>query len=165
MLFRSRDESIEWVGDFPSNHRPAARLYADHFLVGPVARSRGAAALLTFGFVPLRTAGLPVAMHVLSVRHRRTWARPGAWYRRFALRNGFRRASLVIANSRWTAAQLGPLRSPLLISPEGVDHGRFRPDAPAGGALPPNWPREYVLWASNFYSYKRAPLEIGRAHV
>lgn len=154
------DPGVEVVRNFPANDRRLARLWVDHFRVGPAARSRGAAALLTFGFVPFRTGGLPVAMHVLSVRHRSTLGGPGAWYRRFALRSGSHRASLVIANSRWTAAQIGRVRSPVLVSHEGVDHNRFRPDAPAGDALPPNWPREYVLWASNFYSYKRAPLAI-----
>lgn len=155
------DAGVEVVRDFPANDRRAARLWADHFRVGPAARARGAAALLTVGFVPVRTAGLPVAMHVFSLHHRRPGGGAGARYRRWAVGRGLARAALVIANSRWTAAQLGPVAAPLVVSHEGVDHARFRPDAPAGGpALPASWPREYVLWASNFYPYKRAPLAI-----
>lgn len=154
------DPGVEVVRDFPANDRRAARLWADHFRVGPAARARGAAALLTVGFVPVRTAGLPVAMHVFSLHHRRPGGGPGAWYRRWAVRRGLSRAALVIANSQWTAAQLGPVAAPLLVSPEGVDHGRFQPEAAGAPGLPASWPREYVLWASNFYAYKRAPLAV-----
>ncbi len=154
------DPEVEVVRDFPANDRRAARLWADHFRVGPAARARGAAALLTVGFVPVRTAGLPVAMHVFSLHHRRPGGGPGAWYRRWAVRRGLDRAALVIANSQWTAAQLGPVAAPVLVSHEGVDHGRFRPEAAGMPVLPASWPREYVLWASNFYAYKRAPLAV-----
>lgn len=154
------DPGVEVVRDFPANDRRAARLWADHFRVGPAARARGAEALLTIGFVPVRAAGLPVAMHVLSLHHRRPGGGPGVWYRRWAVRRGLEQAALVIANSRWTAAQLGPVAAPLLVSPEGIDHGQFRQGSVEAPELPASWPREYILWVSNFYAYKRAPLAI-----
>ncbi len=162
-LWEIADERVEVVRDFPANDRRAARLCADHFFVAAAAKARGAAALLTVGFVPLRTAGLPVMMQLFSMHHQRAGGGWGAWYRRRAVRRGLARAALVIVNSRWTAAQLGPVRAPVLVSHEGLDHGRFRPAADAGeGAVRARLgvPPEYVLWASNFYDYKRAPLAI-----
>ena len=133
-----------------------ARLWADHFRVAPEARRRGAAALLTVGFVPVRTAGLPVMMHVFTLHHLRPGGGLGAVYRRWAIARGLRKAALVIANSEWTAAHLGD-RERMLVSPEGLRHDEFRPDGPAGGeGLPP----EYLLWAANFYPYKRAELAL-----
>ncbi len=151
------DPRVEVVRDFPANDRRAARLWADHFLVAPAAKARGAAALLTVGFVPVRPAGLPVVMHVFSLHHLRPGGGLGAAYRRRAIARGLRRAALVVANSRWTAAQLGPTRGPVLVSHEGVQRERFTPAGPRGGAgLPP----EYLLWVSNFYAYKRAELAL-----
>lgn len=151
------DAGVDVVRDFPANNRRAARLWADHFLVAPTAKARGAAALLTVGFVPLRPAGLAVAMHVFSLHHLRRGGGLGAFYRRLAVARGLRRAALVIANSQWTADQLGPVRAPLLVSYEGVQRERFTPVGPVGGD---GWPREYLLWSSNFYSYKRAELAL-----
>ena len=161
------DPRVELVRDFPANDRLYARLWADHFRVGPAARRRGADALLTVGFVPVR-APLPVAMHVFALPRRRGAAgRAGglrALYRGQALRSGLRRAALVIANSDWTAGHLraeSPGVAPrLLRSHEGLAHAQFRPEAPPGeGAqlqrelgLPPR----YLLWVSNFYPYKQA---------
>ncbi len=65
------DPRVAVVRNFPANDRRAARLVADHFRVAPEAKRRGAAALLTVGFVPLRTAGLPVVMHVFTLHHQR----------------------------------------------------------------------------------------------
>jgi glycosyltransferase involved in cell wall biosynthesis len=183
------DARVTVVRGFPANDRRAARLWADHFCVAAAAKARGAAALLTVGFVPVRTAGLPVVMHVFSVHHLRRsegvrsgsgagWAGMGAMYRRWAVARGLRRAALVIVNSRWTAAQVGGqmkgnldwehgqaarATGGVLVSYEGMDHGRFRPEAEAGEAAVRarvGLPAEYVLWASNFYGYKRAPLAI-----
>ncbi len=144
---------VEVVEDFPANDRRLARLWADHFLVGPEARRRGAAALLTVGFLPLRAGGLPVVMHVFSLHHRRGGGLGGA-YRRAMVERGLRRAALVIANSRWTAGQLAA-RVPVLVSHEGLDRTVFQPTGPAGltGVA-----RGYLLWVSNFYAYKRAEL-------
>jgi alpha-1,3-rhamnosyl/mannosyltransferase len=45
----------------------------------------------------------------------------------------------------------------MIVSPEGLNHDVFRPDGPAGGeGLPPR----YLLWAANFYPYKRAELAL-----
>ena len=147
---------MELVRRFSANDRLAARLWADHFCVAAEARRQGAAALLTVGFCPARTAGLPVVMQVFSLRHRRErGARSG--YRQWAVTRGLRRAALVIANSRWAAAQLDVPPEKLLVSHEGVDAERFRPEGPAGApALPP----PYLLWAANFYPYKRAGLAL-----
>ena len=150
------DPRVEVVRDFPANDRRLERLWADHFRVGPEANRRGAAALLTVGFVPLRTAGLPVVMHVFSLHHLRPGGGVGAWYRRAAIARGLKQAALVVANSEWTASQL-ERRGRVLVSPEGLDHGLFRPEGPAGGeGLPPR----YLLWAANFYPYKRAELAL-----
>lgn len=161
------DERVAVVREFPANDQRGARLWADHFCVAASAQARGAAALLTVGFVPLRTAGLPVVMHLFSLHHLHGGVGSGAWYRRWAVARGLRRAALVIVNSHWTRTQLGAgrsaMRTPVLVSYEGLQHERFRPEAEVGEAavrarvgLPP----EYVLWASNFYDYKRAPLAI-----
>ncbi len=151
------DPGVAIVRDFSANDRRGARLYADHFLVAAAARQRGAAALLTVGFVPLRTAGLPIVMHVFSLHHRRTGGGWGAFYRRAMVARGLRRAALVIANSQWTAAQLGAGRAPVLVSHEGVQHEKFSPVGAHGGAgLPP----EFLLWTGNFYAYKRAELAL-----
>jgi len=154
------DARVEVARDFPANDRRAPRLWADHFLVAPAAKARGAAALLTVGFVPARTAGLPVVMHVFSLHHRRPGGGWGALYRRAVVARGLRRAALVIANSQWTAAQLGPVRAPVCVSHEGVQRERFTPDGPAGAAAVTGLPREYLLWSSNFYAYKRAELAL-----
>ena len=150
------DPRVEVVRSFPANDRRLARLWADHFRVAPEARRRGAAALLTVGFVPARTAGLPVMMHVFTLHHLRPGGGLGALYRRVAVARGLRKAALVIANSKWTAAHLGD-RGRMLVSPEGLRHDEFRPDGPAGGdGLAPH----YLLWAANFYPYKRAELAL-----
>lgn len=150
------DPRVTLVRKFPANDRRAARLWADHFRVGPEARRRGALALLTVGFGPLRTAGLPVAMHVFTLHHLRAGGGAGAMYRRAAVARGLKQAALVIANSEWTSGHLNA-RGRKIVSPEGLDHDVFRPDGAAGGkGLPP----AYLLWVSNFYPYKRAELAL-----
>lgn len=162
------DPRVAVCRDFPANDRLAARLWADHYLVAAEARRRGAAALLTIGFVPWRAAGLPVAMQVITLHHRGGgaggvgWAR--AWYRSRALRAGLRRAALVIANSEWTAGQLRAetpaAAEKLLTGHEGLDHGQFRSEPGTGEAermraalgIAPG----YLLWSGNFYDYKQA---------
>ena len=160
------DAGVTVVREFPANDRRGARLWADHFLVGPAARARGAAALVTVGFVPLRTGGLPVVMQVFSVHHREhagggpsgpALPRMGRWYRRAAVERGLREAALVVANSRWTAAQLGAVQASVLVSHEGVDHEKFSPLGARGAT---GLPENYLLWAGNFYTYKRAELAL-----
>ncbi len=151
------DDRVTMVRDFPSNEHRLGRLYADHFQVAPEARRRGAQALLTVGFVPLRTAGLPVIMHLFSLHHRRVGGGLRAWYRRRAVEPGLQHASLVIVNSQWTADQLGATRARVLVSHEGLQHDRFMPGGPRGL---PGWPPEYLLWVGNYYGYKRAELAL-----
>jgi hypothetical protein len=147
------DPGVAVCRDFSSNEHPLRRLAADHLRVAPEARRRGAAALVTVGFMPLRSAGLPVAMQVFAFGDRAATDPIRRAYRNWALSRGLRDASLVIANSAWTRSRLGPAGAAALVSPEGLQHARFRPDGPRGLAgLPPR----YLLWASNFYPYKRA---------
>ena len=151
------DPRVEVVRDFPANDRRWARLWADHFRVAPEGKRRGAAALLTIGFVPMRTAGLPVMMHVFSLHHLRPGGGLGAIYRRSSIKRGLKQAHLVITNSAWTASQLHAT-APVLVSPEGLDHQMFSPAGPSGGS---GIPSRYLLWVSNFYSYKRVELALG----
>jgi glycosyltransferase involved in cell wall biosynthesis len=152
------DPGVEVCRAFPSNERPLRRLVADHLRVAPEARRRGAAALLTVGFLPLRRAGLPVAMQVFALGDGRVDGGARRAYRRWALARGFKGAALVIANSAWTRSRIPPAARRVIVSPEGLDHGRFRADGPRGAdGLPPR----YLLWASNLYPYKRAELALG----
>jgi len=151
------DPDVEVCRDFPSNERPLRRLMADHFGVAPEARRRGAAALLTVGFFPLRSAALPVAMHVVAVGPAKGGGAIRAAYRRWAMARGLGRAVLIIANSAWTRSRLAAARAPVIVSPEGLQHDRFNPVGPRG---PPGIPARYLLWASNLYPYKRAELAL-----
>jgi glycosyltransferase involved in cell wall biosynthesis len=151
------DPGVEVCRDFPSNERPLRRLLADHLGVAPEARRRGAAALLTVGFFPVRSAGLPVAMHVFAVADPGTAGGIRSAYRRWAVARGMRRAALVIANSSWTRSCLGTAAAPVIVSPEGLRHDLFRPEGPRGA---PGAPARYILWASNLYPYKRAELAL-----
>jgi glycosyltransferase involved in cell wall biosynthesis len=161
--WRVSDRRVQLVRRFPSNSRPLARLWADHFRVGPAARRLGCDALLTIGFMPAR-APLPVVMHVFTLHH---LARGGGLrraYRTVAVGRGLREASLVVANSEWTAAGLragyAALSAPVVVSPEGVQHERFRVDGfselDRGARESLKLPEKFVLWSSNFYPYKRA---------
>lgn len=151
------DERVEVVRRFPANDRLLARLRADHFQVAAEAKRREAAALLTVGFCPLRQAALPTIMHVFTVHHLRPGGGLRTAYRRWAIRRGLRCASLVIANSQWTAAQLAVESNRVLVSYEGLEPELFCPDGPVHPAMPRG---SYLLWASNFYPYKRAELAL-----
>jgi len=151
------DAGIEICRRFPSNERPVRRLLADHLGVAPEARRRGADALLTVGFFPVRSSGLPVAMHVFAVGEPGWGGGIRSAYRRWAVARGMRRAALVIANSSWTRSRLGPAAAPVVVSPEGLRHDLFRPEGPRGA---PGSPARYILWASNLYPYKRAELAL-----
>jgi glycosyltransferase involved in cell wall biosynthesis len=152
------DPGVELCTDFPSNEAPARRLVADHFHVAPEARRRGASALLTVGFHPLRDAGLPIAMHVFAVHGFRGGGGMRHAYRRRAVARGLERAALVITNSEWTRSQLGLCAAPVIVSPEGIRHDIFRPDGPRGMR---GIDGDYLLWASNLYPYKRFELILG----
>lgn len=150
------DDRVEVVRDFPSNERLAARLWADHFLVASAARARGAQALLTVGFVPARTAGLPVAMHVFALPLRSGGGLRHA-YRRAAIRRGVERAAVVIVNSRYVSDALRAVRVPVVVSHEGLNPRLFCPVGSRGRA---GLPENYLLWASNLYAYKRPELAL-----
>jgi glycosyltransferase involved in cell wall biosynthesis len=151
------DAAVEVCRDFPSNEDPVRRLLADHFEVAVEARRREASALLTVGFYPVRSAGLPVAMHVFAVTHARGGGLRQA-YRGWAVSRGLERAMLVIANSMWTKSQLGEGKAPVIVSPEGLRHDLFNPAGPGGT---PGVKGRYLLWASNLYPYKRIELVLG----
>ncbi len=150
------DPGVEVCRDFPSNDRVIARIFADHFLVAAAARRRGASALITVGFHPLLTAGLPVVMHVLAVAGPRRDRGARALYRKWALARGLRRSALVVTNSSWARSTLGAGKARVLVSPEGLRHELFRPEGPSYGGTA----GKYFLWASNFYPYKRVGLAL-----
>lgn len=149
-------EQVRFITDYPANGKPLRRLFADHFSVAARARREGAAALVTTGFVPLRTAGLPIVMQLFSLHHNRGRGLREQ-YRSWASRRGLENARLVIVNSQDLASKL-PLRPQrLLVSHEGLETERFVPTGERGwAALAPG----YLLWSSNFYSYKRAELAL-----
>jgi glycosyltransferase involved in cell wall biosynthesis len=149
------DPGVEVCTDFASNERPVQRLLDDHLAVAPEARRRGASALLTVGFHPVKDAGLPIAMHVFAVNHRHEPGGVRHAYRGWAVGRGLKRAATVIVNSSWTKSQLGASRAPVVVSPEGLRHDLFRPDGPAGAR---GLAGSYLLWASNLYAYKRIGL-------
>jgi glycosyltransferase involved in cell wall biosynthesis len=152
------DERITVVRRFAANDRLYARLCADHFQVSRVAKSFGAAALLTVGFCPIMRAGLPTAMHVFTVHHRGARIGLRSGYRRWAINHGVKNASLIITNSRWTASNLHVNPERLLVSYEGLDADLFRPEGPGYKGFSAG---SYLLWASNFYRYKRVELALG----
>ena len=158
---------LRYIRDYSANDRMKARLLADHFHVGPVARRLGAAGLLTIGFAPLR-APLPVFMGVNSLQHldRKNRLNPlRQWYRTWNVAHGVRKASLVIANSAFTASRLRVAHpacaGKLIVSYEGTlpeftphrEPGETEALEKALGIKP-----GYILWVSNFYHYKQAPL-------
>jgi alpha-1,3-rhamnosyl/mannosyltransferase len=149
------DPGVEVCRIFPSNEHPFRRLWADHFGVAAAARRRGAAALFTVGFQPLRTAGLPIAMQVVAVEAPHRSGGPRSAYRQWAVNRGLRRAALVIANSEWTRSRLGPSEAPVVVSPEGLRKDLFTAYGPAGA---PGYRGRYLLWVSNLYPYKRFEL-------
>jgi glycosyltransferase involved in cell wall biosynthesis len=152
------DPGVEVCRDFASNENPVQRLLDDHFGVAPEARKRGASALLTVGFYPMKAAGLPVAMHVFAVNHRHEAGGVRHAYRGWAVARGLERAALVIVNSSWAKSQLGVSKAPLIVSPEGLRHDLFKTDGPAGAR---GLEGSYLLWASNLYPYKRIGLALG----
>ena len=169
--------SQEWLVDsprvqiirrYPANDRLGLRLFADHFLVPKAARRSGADALVTVGFVPLRQT-LPTIMHLLSLQHLDRTNRVGLArrvYRSLVVDRSVRRAALIITNSQFAAGQIRQAypecADRLLISPEGLQHEQFQPEAADDEAarLEVKFGVEpgYILWTSNFYPYKQAPL-------
>jgi glycosyltransferase involved in cell wall biosynthesis len=151
------DPAVEVCREFCSNERPVRRLFADHLLVAPEARRRGAAALLTAGFFPLRSAGLPIVMHVFALNHGAGRGGLRSAYRGWAVNRGLRRSALVIVNSAWSRSRLPRGGAPVIVSPEGLNHGSFNPLGPRGA---PGLGGAYLLWVSNLYPYKRVELAL-----
>jgi len=154
------DPRVEVVRRYPANDALPRRLFADHFLVPADARARGADALLSVGFLPLRHC-LPVIMHVFSLQHLSGSNRVGrlrAIYRALAVRRGLARAEGIVTNSQFAASQIladfPACRDRLTVSYEGLQHEQFQPDAAPGEVerlrtqfgIDPG----YLLWVSNF---------------
>jgi glycosyltransferase involved in cell wall biosynthesis len=159
---------VQVVRDFPANDHLQRRLIADHFQVPARAGKLGAEVLVTVGFVPMRKT-LPTVMHMLSLQHLDPSNKVGFLrqsYRTRMARRGFRDADAIITNSEFARTQILS-RYPncadrLSVSYEGVQHDKFRPEEEPGEAadlekkfgLRPG----YLLWVSNFYTYKQAEL-------
>src|SRR6266849_3830873 len=161
------DPRIQYVRNFPANDRLRPRLLADHFLVSPRAQALGARALLTVGFVPLRSR-LPAIMHVNALQHLSLANRIGGlreFYRSWMVKRGVAKARLIITNSNFASRQLllafPECRGKLAMSYEGTQP-QYRPEKAAdeARALQARFKLEpgYLLWVSNFYQYKQAPL-------
>lgn len=150
--------------DVQSSSLPA-RLFADHFQVGMLARKRACRALITVGFLPA-ISPVPNVAHVNTLHHMDPANRTGsirALYRGWEVSRILRSARLVITNSNVAAEVLTGIhpgvRERLLVSPEGVQHEVFHPNQPANEtdrladrfSLRPG----YILWVSNFYPYKQ----------
>jgi glycosyltransferase involved in cell wall biosynthesis len=164
-----KDDRVQVIRKFPANDRLVPRLLADHLRVPACARSLGADALITTGFVPLRKS-LPVVMHVLSLQHLSPANRVGlarGLYRNWVM-SRWPKADLMITNSKFAVSQIlgafPQLSSRLVQSYEGLQHDQFVPNGPADEAkrlrqkfgVQPG----YFLWISNFYAYKQAELLI-----
>jgi O-antigen biosynthesis alpha-1,3-rhamnosyltransferase len=161
------DPRLKFIRDFPAGDRLMPRLLADHFRVGSRAQAEGAKALLTVGFAPIRCP-LPVVMHVNSLQHLNPVNRVGGMrerYRSFILNYGIGRANLIITNSQSARTQLlqaYPQATPKVIMSYEGTQPQFQPVKKPGeeqrlqeqfGFGP-----GYILWVSNFYRYKQAPL-------
>jgi glycosyltransferase involved in cell wall biosynthesis len=161
---------VALVKGYASNDRLAARLFDEHFRIGPAARLVDCDILMTTGLVPIK-AGLPVVMHLLTLHHLSTTNRIGglrSLYRNWASRYGLKKASLVVTNTRFACSQilaLDPRTAPkLLQSYEGIDHHDFHANATHAER---DLLRErfgitgrYFFWCSNFYPYKQAEVLI-----
>jgi glycosyltransferase involved in cell wall biosynthesis len=162
------DARVQVVRDFPANDQLKQRLFADHFRVPPRARALGADLILSTGFVPARKC-LPTAMHVFALQHLDRRNKVGfarALYRRVVMNWSWRRADLVITNSKFAQRQIldvfPEFHDRLVQSYEGLQHEIFRTDGRPG-----EWEKlethlqtspGYILWLSNFYPYKQAEL-------
>ena len=161
------DERLELCKEFSGGSPTAKRLFNDHFLVGPDAAKRGAQALVTVGFVPVRTGGLPTIMHMLSLQHLSQDNQVGklrSSYRAWAAKSGLSRADKVITNTHFAVSQIlsvePGVQGKLIQSYEGLQHDFYveeqGPNEEAVllekfGVKP-----GYLYWCSNFYPYKQA---------
>jgi len=158
---------LSYIHDYPAGDQLKARMLADHFKVGPHAKRLKAAGLFTIGFAPLR-ATVPVFMGVNSLQHLSKDNRVGLArqvYRKLVVSHGVRKAALVITNSAFAASQLRAAHpiceGKLIVSHEGTqpeyqpvrEPGETEALKAALGIGP-----GFLLWVSNFYHYKQAPL-------
>jgi glycosyltransferase involved in cell wall biosynthesis len=158
---------LTYVRDYHANDHLKARLFADHVKVGPHARRLGACGLFTIGFAPF-VGKLPVFMGVNSLQHLTKDNRVGFLresYRKLQVSHGVRKAALVITNSVFASNQLKKAhpacRAKLIVSYEGTQT-EYQP-VPRPGELEAlksdlGIDPGYLLWVSNFYHYKQAPL-------
>lgn len=164
--WRIQSPRVQVDRSFSGNQQLVNRLFSDHFRVPRFVKRQGADALITVGFSPFYKA-LPIAMHMLVL----TQFAPGdnsprAIYRRWASSSGLNKADLVITNSQWAASEI-TTRFPrskerMVVSYEGLQHEMFSPNRPDGEveALKKQFDLNpgYLLWVSNFYTYKQAEL-------
>jgi glycosyltransferase involved in cell wall biosynthesis len=154
--------------EFPANDHLRARLIADHFRVPARAKSLGAEALVTVGFVPFHKT-LPTIMHMLSLQHLDRSNRVGLlrkFYRSFIAERGFAKADAILTNSEFARRQIlaahPECADRLTITGEGLQLESFHTHGAADEAervraqfgLAPG----FLLWVSNFYPYKQAEL-------
>jgi len=162
-----KHERLTVVRDYSGSNQMKERLLADHFKVGPNAKKRGVKCLVTVGFVPIRTAGLPIAMHMLSLQHLTKDNEVGflrSIYRKWAASSGLAKADLVITNTEFAISQIlavNPEVKPRIIqSYEGLQHEFYIPTAEEDeiAKLKEKFEIEpgYLYWCSNFYPYKQA---------
>lgn len=160
-------ERLELVRSFPGNEAMKKRLLTDLFRVGPDARRRGADCLVTVGFVPILTGGLPVAMHMLSLQHLAKNNEVGflrSLYRGWAANTGLKKADLVVTNTEFAISQILEFRPEterkILQSYEGLQHEFYTPQSTPGEEqiLKEKYgiASGYLYWCSNFYPYKQA---------
>lgn len=175
VLFCAEGQSLDIVnprlricGGYAANDRLTARLFTEHFRIGPDAKRAGCDALMTTGLVPV-VAPLPVAMHLLTLHHLSSTNQIGGLrsiYRNWASRHGLQKAALVITNTRFACDQILPLNPSvapkLLQSYEGINHADFHSngtDAERAMLLERfGITGRYFFWCSNFYPYKQAEL-------
>ena len=134
-----KHERLEVVRDYAGSDQMKERLLADHFKVGPDASRRGVDALVTVGFVPIRTGGLPVAMHMLSLQHLSKNNEVGflrGCYRKWAASSGLRKADLIITNTEFAISQIlavnPEVKPKIMQSYEGLQHDFYVPQADVG---------------------------------
>lgn len=161
-------ERLKIAGGYAANDKLVKRLIAEHFKIGPAAKNLGCDVLLTTGLVPI-LAGLPVAMHLLTLHHLSADNKIGgvrSHYRRWASEHGLEKAGLVITNTRFACDQIlsvaPEVSSKLLQSYEGINHDDFHANGSAAekALLQERFGigEEYFFWCSNFYPYKQAEL-------
>ena len=166
--WRVNDVRVQVVRDFPANDELRRRLVADHWHVPAVARSLGAEAMISTGFVPMRKC-LPTVMHVFSLQHLDRSNKVGTgrkFYRRWIMNHSWPRADLVITNSRFAAAQIlgvfPEFQRRLVQAYEGLQHEQFHtspaPDEAEQLRAKIGVGPGYFLWLSNFYPYKQGDL-------